>query len=80
MWFEAHPRVSAGIEQERGLLRGRVDMVVIGELCEREQVIPVILSFPDKDVYVLFQLLVNPFGLSVGLRMIGGRRGGFDPE
>jgi len=55
-------------------------MVVIGELCEREEVIPVILSFPDEDAYVLFQFLVNPFGLSVGLWMIGGRRGGFDPE
>jgi hypothetical protein len=80
MRFEAHPRVSAGVEQERSLLRGRVDVVVVGELREREETVPVILSFPDKDAYVLFQLLVNPFGLSVGLRMIGGRRGGFDPE
>ena len=72
MWFEAHPRVSAGIEQERGLLSGRVDMVVVGELRERKEVIPVILSFSDEDAYVLFQFLVNPFGLSVGLWMIGG--------
>ena len=72
MWFEAHPRVSAGIEQERGLLRGRMDMVVVGELCKRKEVIPVILSFPDEDAYVLLQFLVNPFGLSVGLWMIGG--------
>ena len=62
------------------MLRGRVDMVVVGELCEREETVPVILSLPDEDAYVLFQLLVNPFGLSIGLRMIGGRRGGFDPE
>ena len=80
MRFEAHPRVLAGVEQERSLLRGRVDMVVVGELCERKEVIPVILSFPDKDEYVLFQFLVNPFGLSVGLWMIDGRRGGFDPK
>ena len=73
MWFEAHPRVSAGIEQERGLLHGRVDMVVIGELREWKEVIPVILSFSDEDAYVLFQFLVNPFSLSVGLWMIGGR-------
>ena len=72
MWFEAHPRVSAGIKQERGLLCGRVDMVVVGELCERKEVIPVILSFSDEDAYVLFQFLVNPFSLSVGLWMIGG--------
>jgi len=80
MRFEAHPGVSAGVEQERGLLRGRVDVVVVGELCEWKERVPVVLSFPDKDAYVLFQFLVNPFGLSVSLRMIGGRRGGFDPE
>ena len=73
MRFEAHPRVSAGVEQERSLLCGRVDMVVVGELCEQKEVIPVILSFPDEDAYILFQFLVNPFGLSVGLWMIGGR-------
>ena len=59
MWFEAHPRVSAGVKQERGLLRGQVDMVVVGELREQKEVIPVILSFSDEDAYVLFQFLVN---------------------
>jgi len=47
-------------------------MVVVGELREQKEVIPVILSFSDEDAYVLFQFLVNPFGLSVGLWMIGG--------
>jgi len=59
MRFEAHPRVSAGIEE--------------GKEC-----VPVILPFSDEDPQVLFQLLVDPFRLSVGLRVVGGRRRGFD--
>ena len=49
MWFEAHPRVLAGIEEEGGLLRGGVDMVVVGELCQREECVPVVLSFSDEE-------------------------------
>ena len=32
VWFEAHPRVSASVEEERCLLCGGVDMVVVCEL------------------------------------------------
>ena len=42
MWFEAHPRVSAGIEEEGGLLRGGVDVVVVGELRQREECVHIV--------------------------------------
>jgi len=78
MRFEAHLRVSAGIEEEGCLLRGRVDVVIVGELCQGEECIPVVLSFSDEDLQVLFQFLVDRFHLTVGLRVISGRRRGFD--
>jgi len=78
--FEAHPRVAAGVKEERGVLRRRVDMIVVGELGEGQEGVPVVLSFPDEDPYVLFKLLVDPFSLPVHLWMIGGGRGGFDSE
>jgi len=70
MWFEAHPRVLAGIEEEGRLLRGGVDVVVVGELHQGEECVPVVLSFSDEEPQVLFQFLVDPFRLSVGLRMV----------
>jgi len=78
MWFEAHLRVSAGIKEEGCLLRGRVDVVIVGELCQGEECIPVVLSFSDEELQVLFQFLVDRFRLTVGLRVISGRRHGFD--
>jgi len=78
MWFEAHQRVWAGIEEEGCLLRGRVDVIIVEELCQGEECVPVVLSFSDEDLQVLFQFLVDPFRLSVGLRVVSGRRRGFD--
>jgi len=40
--------------------------------------VPVVLPFSDEDPQVLFQFLVDPFRLSVGLQVVGGRRLGFD--
>ena len=72
MQFEAHLRVSAGIEEEGCLLCGRVDVVIVGELRQGEECVPVVLSFSDKDPQVLFQFLVDPFRLSVGLQVVSG--------
>jgi len=74
MQFKAHPRVSAGIEEEGGLLCGRVDVIIVGEFRQGEECVPVVLSFSPKDPQVLFQFLVDPFCLSIGLRVISGRR------
>ena len=49
MGFEAHTGVSAGIQEERTVLRRGVHMVVVLELSEGEEVIPVILLFIGKD-------------------------------
>jgi len=67
MQFKAHPRVPAGIEEEGCLLCGQVDVVIVGELCQGEECVPVVLPFSNKDPQVLFQLLVDPFCLSIGL-------------
>ena len=78
MQFEAHLRVSAGIEEEGCLLHGQVDVIIVGELHQGEEC--VVLSFSDKDPQVLFQFLVDPFCLSVGLRVVSGRRRGFNSQ
>jgi len=62
MRFEAHPRVSASIEEEGCLLPGRVDVIIVGELHQGEECVPVVLSFSDEDPQVLFQFLVNHIG------------------
>ena len=80
MQFEAHPRVSAGIEEEGRLLCGGVDVVVVGKLRQGEECVPVVLSFSDEEPQVLSQFLVDPFRLSVGLRMVSSRRRGFDSQ
>jgi len=78
MQFEAYPGVLAGIEEEGHLLCGGVDMVVVGKFHQGEEHVPVILSFPNKDLQVLFQFLVDPFCLSVCLWVVGGRHCSFD--
>jgi len=80
MWFEAHLQVLAGIEEEGCLLHGRVDVVVVGKLCQGEECVPVVLSFSNEEPQVLFQFLVDPFRLSVSLQMVSGRRRGFNPQ
>ena len=71
MRFKAHSRVSASVEKERSLLCGGVDVVVVGKLSEWEKGMPVVLLLSDKDLQVLFQLLVNSFSLSFCLRVVG---------
>jgi len=80
MQFKAHPRVPAGIEEEGCLLCGGVDVVVVGKLCQGEECVPVVLSFSNEEPQVLFQFLVDPFRLFVGLRMVSGRRRSFDSQ
>ena len=52
-------------------------MIVVLELCQWKQFIPVILPLIDKEAEVLFQLLVYPLHLSITLRMVG--RSGSQP-
>ena len=50
-------------------------MIVVLELCQQKQFIPVVLPLVDKEAEILFQLLVNPLCLSITLQMVG-RSGG----
>jgi len=51
-------------------------MVVVGELRQGKECVPIVLSFSDEDPQVLFQFLFDPFCLSVCLWVVGrGRRG-----
>ena len=73
--FEAHAGVTSGVSHEWGLLGGRVDAVVVHELREGEEFVPVVLSFMDEDSEVQLHLLVDSFRLTVGLGMICCGRG-----
>jgi len=55
-------------------------VIIVGELCQGEECVPVILSFSDEDPQVLFQFLVDPFRLSASLRVVSGRRRGLDSQ
>ncbi len=46
-----------------------MDLIVVGKLHKGEPVNPVILSVIDEDLEVFFNLLVNLFGLAVGLQV-----------
>jgi len=78
MQFKAHPRVSASIEEEGCLLCGRVDVVIVGELHQGEECVPVILPFSNEDPQVLFQFLVDPFHPSISLQVVGSRHCSLD--
>jgi len=54
------------------------DVIVVGELRQGEECVPVILSFSNEELQVLFQFLVDPFRLSVGLQMVGSGCHSFD--
>ena len=55
-------------------------MIVVGEFHQREEHVPIVLSFSNKDPQVLFQFLVDPFCLSVSLRVVGGRHRSFNSQ
>jgi hypothetical protein len=48
-----------------------MDVIVVLKLSQGEEIDPVILPLVHEDPEVLFQLLVNSFGLPVTLRMVG---------
>jgi hypothetical protein len=78
--FKTHPGNTAGIEEKRNLSRSRVNVIVVLKLCKGKELVPIILPLIDKDTEILLELLINPFRLSVALRMIcrGSRQ--FDSE
>ena len=57
-----------------------MDVVVVLELCQGQQVSPVILPLVGEQSEILLQLLVNLFRLSVSLRMVGRSGCNLDSE
>ena len=57
-----------------------MDVVVVLKFCEGEKVVPIILSLINKKVEKLFQFLVNPFRLSVSLRVVCSSGSQLDSE
>ena len=57
-----------------------MDVVVVLELCDRKEVMPVILALVNKGPEVLVKFLVNTFRLAVRLGMPGGGRRYLDSE
>ena len=47
-------------------------MVIILELREREEIIPVILPLINKEMEEFLQFLINPFRLSISLGVVCG--------
>jgi hypothetical protein len=70
MRFEAHVRVSPSVDEEGSMLHRRVSVVVVREFGEWQQGIPVVLAFVDENSDVLFEFLIDVFGLAIRLRVI----------
>ena len=71
MWLEANLQVSSRVKHEGSLQCGGVYVIVVLELCQQKQFLPIILPLIDKEAEILFQLLVDPLCLSVTLQMAG---------
>ena len=59
---------------EGRLVSGRLNLVVVGELGQRQPLSPVILVMVDEDAQVLFNLLIDAFSLSIHLEVISYER------
>ena len=60
------------IREERRYASGCVRSIVVGELCERKDVGPVILLVVAEYAEVLFKSLVDAFSLTITFWMITG--------
>lgn len=70
--FRRDRREVTFVGHERLDARSVVRSAVIDELGERKEIVPVVLVVIDVDPEVLFECLVDAFGLTVGLRMVSG--------
>ena len=70
--FKAHVGDTSSVKEERRVLSGRVNLVVVLEFHERQEPHPIILSLVGEESEILFQFLVDPFRLSISLWVVGG--------
>src|SRR5882724_9469154 len=73
-------RVITFICEEGSEVRGGVGSVVIGELRQRQKVIPIVLVIVNIDPQVLLQDLIQALRLTVSLRVVSGREVPLDVE
>jgi hypothetical protein len=77
--LKPHMREAAGVRHKRHLLHRGVNVVVVGELGCRQELIPV-LFVSREDTDELFELLVDVFRLTIGLQMVSGGGSGFNTD
>jgi len=61
----------SSVKEERRVLSGRMNLVVILEFCEWQESHPIILPLIGEKMEILFQFQVDPFCLSISLRVVG---------
>jgi len=61
----------SSVEEERRVLSGRTNLVVVLEFCKRQEPHPIILSLVGEESEILFQFLVDLFHLSITLWVVG---------
>jgi len=70
--LEAQSGNTSGVEEERRVLSGRMNLVVVLEFRKWKEPHPIILPLIGKKMEILFKFLVDPFCLSISLRVVGG--------
>jgi len=69
--FEPHSGNASSVKEERRVLSGGVNLIVVLEFHEWQDPHPIILSLMGEELEILFQFLVDPFHLSITLRVVG---------
>ena len=80
MWGNIRSIVEMGCAQSCEMERFHQRDLNLEVFPNREEIIPIILPLIDKKVEELFKLLINPFCLSVSLRMVCGGGCQFNPK
>src|SRR5882724_3191816 len=65
-------RIKALVSEERGNHGRRVRRVVVRKFSQREEIDPIVLLVVDVHTKILLQDLVDPFSLTIRLRVVGG--------
>jgi hypothetical protein len=69
MNFGAFPWMLSSIKEKQCLFHCGVFLIIVAELCDRKPFIPIVLMLIDKDLKILFNVLVHPFCLSISGQM-----------
>jgi hypothetical protein len=78
--LETHPRDAASIYHEWNLLCRGVNVVAVRKLGCQQELIQVVLFVAHEDTDKLLELLVDTFGLAIGLRVVSSQYSGFDTD